>query len=82
MMQDVINKGDNMETKFNMNDFNCWTQDTQDYSMISTKEEYIARKSNDAITYCVRVLGMIPVEAWTHANNVHIKESKRLGLGE
>jgi len=47
---------------FNMNDFNTWIQDTQDYSIIETKEAYIARKSNDCITYCVKVLGMIPVE--------------------
>lgn len=70
-----------MKKQFNMSDFNCWIQDTQDYSMINNKESYVARKSNDAITYCVKVLGMIPVEAWKHANNVHISESKRLGLG-
>ena len=71
-----------MKNKFNMNDFNTWIQDTQDYSMIDSKESYIARKSNDAITYCVKVLGLIPQDAWIIANNVHIQESKRLGLGE
>ena len=69
-----------MKKQFNMNDFNSWIQDTQDYSMIETKEAYVARKSNDAITYCIKVLGMIPHDAWIHANNVHIQESKRLEL--
>ena len=67
-----------MTKQFNMNDFNTWIQDTQDYSMITTKEGYIARKSNDAITYCTKVLGMMPQQAWIHANNVYISESKRL----
>lgn len=67
-----------MKKQFDMGKFNEWIQDTQDYSILETKEAYIARKSNDAITYCVKVLGMIPVEAWKVSNNVHIKESKRL----
>lgn len=66
--------------QFDLSKFNEWIQDTQDYSMINTKEGYIARKSNDAITYCVKVLGMMPQQAWINANNVHISESKRLGL--
>ena len=67
-----------MKSKFNMNDFNCWIQDTQDYSYIKDVEAYIARKSNDAIVYCIKVLNMIPQDAWIIANNVHIQESKRL----
>ena len=63
---------------FNMNDFNTWIQDTQDYSMITDKSVYLERKSNDAITYCTKVLGLIPQDAWIVANNVHIQESKRL----
>lgn len=67
-----------MTKQFNMEDFNLWVQDTQDYSMIETKDSYINRKSNDCITYCTKILGMVPVEAWKHANNIHISESKRL----
>lgn len=65
---------------FNEQEFNCWVQDTQDYSMITEESVYVARKSNDAITYCTKVLGMIPQDAWIIANNVHISESKRLKL--
>jgi hypothetical protein len=64
--------------EFNMETFNAWVQDNCDYSMISTKEGYIARKTNDAITYCTKVLNLMPLDAWIVANNVHIKESKRL----
>ena len=67
--------------EFNMSKFNEWIQDTQDYSKIETAETYVERKSNDCITYCVKVLGLIPQKAWIHANNVYILESKRLGLG-
>ena len=67
--------------EFNMSKFNEWIQDTQDYSIIETAEAYVERKSNDCITYCTKVLGLIPQKAWLHANNVHITESKRLGLG-
>lgn len=66
--------------EFNYNEFMSWKQDTQDYSMVDTKEAYVARISNDVITYCVKVLGMYPQKAWIEANNVHIQESKRLGL--
>ena len=64
--------------QFNLEAFNCWIQDTQDYSMIDDKDVYVTRKSNDAITYCTKILGMIPQDAWIVANNVHISESKRL----
>ena len=67
-----------MTKKFNRSEFDYWRQDTQDYSMIKTKEVYIERVSNDCITYCTRVLGMMPLDAWIHANSVHIEESKRL----
>jgi len=69
-----------MKRKFDQNKFNEWVQDTQDYSMIDSKEAYVARKSNDVITYCVKVLGMFSQEAWLTANEVYITESKRLGL--
>lgn len=69
-----------MSKQFNMNDFVTWCQDTQDYSYIETKEAFIERRSNDAITYCTKILGLIPQEAWKHANKVHIEESKRLNL--
>ncbi len=67
-----------MKKQFNMETFNSWVQDTQDYSMITEKDAYVARKSNDAITYCTKVLGMVMHDAWIVANNVAIKESKRL----
>lgn len=66
--------------QFDMDKFNLWIQDNQDYHMISDTNVYIERKSNDCITYCIEVLGMIPQDAWIVANNVHIKESKRLGI--
>ena len=69
-----------MKKQFNMDTFNAWLQDTQDYSMITCKNVYVERKSNDAITYCVKVLGMHKLDAFRNANNVHINESKRLGL--
>lgn len=69
-----------MTKQFDFGLFTEWRQDTQDYSMIDTKDAYVARISNDTITYCVKVLGMMPQQAWIEANNVHIKESKRLGL--
>lgn len=69
-----------MKKKFDMSEFNCWVQDTQDYSMITDKEVYITRKSYDAISYCKNVLGLHNLEAFRIGNNVHIEESKRLGL--
>ena len=63
---------------FNMDVFNEWKQDTQDYSMIKDVNVYIKRISNDCIHYCITVLGMIPQDAWIIANNVHITESNRL----
>lgn len=67
-----------MTKQFNMEEFNSWVQDTQDYSMIEDKDVYIERRSNDAFTYCTTVLGMIPISAWCKANLVHIKDSERL----
>jgi hypothetical protein len=67
-----------MKKQFNMDTFNAWLQDNCDYSMITCKDVYVNRKSNDAITYCTKVLGMMMHDAWIVANNVHIKESIRL----
>ena len=67
-----------MKRQFDMETFNAWVQDTQDYSMITDKDSYVARKSNDAITYCTKVLGMIRLDAYIVANNVAIKEGIRL----
>lgn len=67
-----------MKKQFNENDFTCWTQDTQDMSYVNSKEAYIALRSNLCIEYCIKVLGMMPQDAWTTANNLHISDSKRL----
>ena len=64
--------------EFNMDTFNIWIQDNQDYSMITDKYVYVERKSNDAITYCTKVLGMIMQEAWIIGNQVSINEYSRL----
>jgi hypothetical protein len=72
------NKRIRMKKQFNMETFNTWIQDTQDYSMITNKDAYVTRKSNDAITYCTKVLRMIKVDAYIVANNVAIKEGIRL----
>jgi len=68
-------------TKFNLDTFNLWIQDTQDYSKLKTVDVYLARKSNDCIDYCIRELGMIPQDAWIASNNMYIVESKRLNKG-
>lgn len=73
-------QGDRMTRQFDKVAFDAWRQDTQDYSMITDKDVYLARLSNDCITYCVKVLGTYPLDAYKIANNLHIAESKRLGV--
>ena len=58
--------------------FNNWIQDTQDYSKIKTKEEYIARKSNDAVLYGIKVIGMTPHEAYKFGDAICKLETRRL----